>query len=76
MTMYFSEVCCFLTFHSNYKGFMIYRQYNPVQDRHMMSYYGIQWVNPDNVQCGSKFKVCVHAKNLDGIKKAITGAKI
>ena len=73
---YFLAIGEYLIFHSDYKGFKIYRQYNPLKGRPMMSYYGIQWVNPNDIRADSEYRTSVHAKNLDGIKKAISGAKI
>lgn len=72
---YFTEIGAFLVFHSKYKGYMIYRQWNPLQDRGMMSYFGIKWPT-EEVSSATKPTVSIHAKNLDGIKAAISKVKV
>lgn len=49
-------------YHSDYKGYQIYREYNPLTDRPMMSYFAI------------KAAMTLHAKNLSGIKDRVTEA--
>ena len=64
---YHKELMVNVARHSNYKGWQIFRQFNIMTGRPMMSYYGVKYLEADD----KIFKFC-RAKNLSGIKEEIS----
>ncbi len=72
---YYKEIGCFLNYHSYYKTFDIYRQWDVIKGRPLRSYFAVQWkahIDMNRSEMTRELKISLHAKNLSGIKDKVT----